>query len=82
MRKKKFLIYFLFFPIQVKLKYNIPFLKKPILVVVRDKEVSTVPIIGSIVLCKVTRINPRMANVKIICSDDKVLKDGFLGIIR
>ena len=56
--------------------------KKPVLTVTKEKEPSAVPLIDSIVIGKVIRVNPRFASVKIMCCDDKVLKEGYSGIIR
>ena len=50
--------------------------------VTRDKDICDVPVIGSIVICKVTRVNTRYATVKIMCCNDKVLKEEYSGIIR
>ena len=56
--------------------------QKPVLVVAREKELTDVPVNGSIVICKVSRVNTRYATVKIICCNEKVLKEGYSGIIR
>lgn len=55
---------------------------KPVLSVVRDKEAHVVPRTGSVVICKVVRVNPRLASVNILCCDDKPLQGTALGIIR
>ena len=51
-------------------------------VVSRQKELSEVPTIGSVVTCQVIRINPRVATVRIVCSGGHVLREGYSGIIR
>jgi exosome complex component CSL4 len=55
---------------------------RPSLVVSRQREIGEVPVIGSIVTCQVIRINNRMANMKIICCNEKVLREGYSGVIR
>ncbi|EGC35078.1 hypothetical protein DICPUDRAFT_33962 [Dictyostelium purpureum] len=52
------------------------------IVVLKEKEPSVVPEIGSIVTVQVLRINPKLASVAILCVGTKALKETFNGIIR
>ncbi|KAN0012536.1 hypothetical protein ACTFIU_007843 [Dictyostelium citrinum] len=55
---------------------------KDYIVVLKEKEPSVVPEIGSIVTVQVLRINPKLASVAILCVGTKALKETFNGIIR
>ncbi|KAM9990628.1 hypothetical protein ACTFIY_006659 [Dictyostelium cf. discoideum] len=55
---------------------------KDYIVVLKEKEPSVVPEIGSIVTVQVLRINPKLASVAILCIGTKALKETFNGIIR
>jgi len=50
--------------------------------VTRERELSVVPVSGSIVICRVMRVNPRFASVKVLCADNRVLQEDFGGMIR
>jgi len=55
---------------------------KTIINVLKELEPSTVPELHSIVIGRVTRINPRLANVDILVVGNKSLKEPFNGIVR
>ncbi len=55
---------------------------RPRICVIKEKEPSLVPQIGSIVTAKVLRVNPRFASVSILCVGTRALKEEFNGIIR
>eukprot|EP01126_Amoeba_proteus_P026996 TRINITY_DN2673_c0_g1_i6.p1 TRINITY_DN2673_c0_g1~~TRINITY_DN2673_c0_g1_i6.p1 ORF type:complete len:190 (-),score=33.03 TRINITY_DN2673_c0_g1_i6:69-638(-) len=56
---------------------------KPTLEVHRANEKpSVVPFPGDVVICKVTKVNPRFATVKIVCVGDVPLVNDFPAVIR
>jgi exosome complex RNA-binding protein Csl4 len=55
---------------------------KTILNVVKELETSIVPDLHSVVIGRVSRINPRFANVDILVVGNKTLKEAFTGIVR
>eukprot|EP00123_Amoebidium_parasiticum_P012079 comp21098_c0_seq1/m.28486 comp21098_c0_seq1/g.28486 ORF comp21098_c0_seq1/g.28486 comp21098_c0_seq1/m.28486 type:complete len:198 (-) comp21098_c0_seq1:454-1047(-) len=54
----------------------------PLLMVVHDKYSGVVPEVGSVVIAKVTGINPRFAKCDIICVGSAPLKNTFRGTVR
>jgi len=56
--------------------------KRPVLSVRQVGKQSLVPGPGSIVTCKVSKINQRLAKTEILCVGSKALKTSFSGIIR
>ena len=50
--------------------------------VVRDTPASVVPAVGDVVVCRVTRIAPRMASVEILCVGNDALGEPAQGVIR
>ena len=55
----------------------------PSLVVTREQNsLVTIPKIGDIVTCRVSRIHPRFATVEIICVNNVPLRDRYNGMIR
>ena len=50
--------------------------------VVHRKPPPALPAVGDIVTCRVTRINPRMATVDILCVGNVALRDKCVGLIR
>jgi len=54
----------------------------PILSVTREREQNVVPEINSIAICKVLKVNPRLANVSILCVGTQAVQGTFSGIIR
>jgi len=50
--------------------------------VIKGKEPSIVPDVQSIVTARVTKVNPRFANLVILCVGNTVVKEQFSGIIR
>eukprot|EP00741_Cyanophora_paradoxa_P022513 tig00021464_g21739.t1 len=55
---------------------------QPSLEVVREKDGSVVPEIGSVVTAKVTKVNPRLASLQILCVGDRVVRQSFDASIR
>ncbi|KAJ3103481.1 Exosome complex component CSL4 [Phlyctochytrium planicorne] len=53
-----------------------------LLSVIRSKEIGAIPEVDSIVTCRVSRINPRMANLTILVVGRTPCKENFQGIIR
>ncbi|GAB5590879.1 hypothetical protein Unana1_05779 [Umbelopsis nana] len=50
--------------------------------IVREKEQSAVPTVGSIITGKITKVNPRFASVSINVVDSTPCKEDFQGVIR
>jgi exosome complex RNA-binding protein Csl4 len=43
---------------------------------------SPLPTVGNLVTCRVTRINPRMASVEILCVGETALREACAGLLR
>jgi exosome complex component CSL4 len=55
----------------------------PVVSVVKQNEnPAVIPSLKSVVIARVTKVNPRFASVLILCVDEKVLSEPFQGIIR
>ena len=54
----------------------------PTLSVSRLSSTNTLPQVNSIVICKVTRLQPRQAGVEILVVDDEVCADSWNGVVR
>ncbi|KAH8552605.1 hypothetical protein BGW37DRAFT_466468 [Umbelopsis sp. PMI_123] len=50
--------------------------------IVREKEQSAVPSVGSVITGKITKVNPRFASVSINVVDSTPCKEDFQGVIR
>ncbi|CAM0134871.1 hypothetical protein VKS41_000560 [Umbelopsis sp. WA50703] len=52
------------------------------LTIIREKEQSSVPTVGSTVTGRITKVNPRFASVSINVVEDTPCKEDFQGVIR
>ena len=56
--------------------------QKPVVEVLRGGPRIKIPESGSIVIARITKVNPRLASASLLCINTQPLSDSFTGIIR
>ena len=57
-------------------------MQKPVIEVLRGQARIKIPEPGSLVIARITKVNPRLASASLLCINTQPLSDSFTGIIR